>query len=82
MNAHSILETSTDDYPEITQDDINRAVVRRGLKKITPQQKDKQLITILLDVEVIEYFKYKSGKCGYQALIHEVLRHAIGREVL
>jgi uncharacterized protein (DUF4415 family) len=82
MNAHSILETSTDDYPEITQDDINRAVVRRGLKEITSPPKDKQLVTILLDVEIIEYFKYKSGECGYQALINEVLRHAIEREVL
>ncbi|CAN2040818.1 hypothetical protein GMMP15_2020018 [Candidatus Magnetomoraceae bacterium gMMP-15] len=48
-----------DEYPEVTQDDLDRAIFRIGLK---PVPSHKQQITILLDTVLIEYFKAKAGK--------------------
>ena len=59
-----------DEYPEITQADFDRAVLRRGLKPV----EKKQRITIMLDAGVISYFKAKAGKRGYQTLINESLK--------
>ena len=63
-----------DEYPEVTQADFDRAVFRSGLK---PAEK-KQRISIMLDADVIRYFKAKAGKRGYQTLINETLRTAVG----
>ena len=42
----------------------------------------RQRITISLDTNVVEYFKAKAGKRGYQTLINETLRRATEREEL
>ena len=74
MNKDSILKTSMDDeYPEVTQADFDRAVLRQGLKPV----EKKQRITIMLDAEIISYFKSKAGKKGYQTLINESLKKII-----
>ncbi len=62
-----------DEYPEITQSDLDRAVFRQGLQPV----EKKQRITIMLDTVVINYFKNKAGKRGYQTLINETLKQVI-----
>jgi len=73
MNKNSISKTSKDEYPELTQADFDRAILRNGLNPI----EKKQRITIMLDTGVIGYFKSKAGKRGYQTLINEALKSVI-----
>jgi len=75
MNRYYSSEISDayDEYPEVTQNDINRALFRTGLK---PASSPKQQITILLDTVLVEYFKAKAGD-DYQKLINDTLRQAI-----
>ena len=75
----SEISDEYDEYPEITQDDIDRSIFRIGLKH-TPSH--KQQITILLDTTLIEYFKAKAGKTGYHGLINDALRRSIEYENL
>ena len=67
-----------DEYPEVTQADLDRAIFRQGMK---PAEK-KQRITIMLDADVISYFKTKAGKRGYQTLINDALRKTIASDTL
>ena len=78
MNNFSSSEISNDrdEYPEVTQADLDRARFRSALKPIPL----KQSITISLDANLIEYFKLKAGEVGYQSLINEILRHAKEQE--
>ncbi|WP_289020932.1 BrnA antitoxin family protein [Desulfobacter postgatei] len=77
MNKDSISKTSMDDeYPEVTQADFDRGVLRQGLKPV----EKKQRITIMLDAGVISYFKSKAGKKGYQTLINESLKKIIAED--
>ncbi|WP_394707075.1 BrnA antitoxin family protein [uncultured Desulfobacter sp.] len=77
MNKDSISKTSmNDEYPEVTQADFDRAVLRQGLKPV----EKKQRITIMLDAGVISYFKSKAGKKGYQTLINESLKKIIAED--
>lgn len=74
MSNFSSSETynDSDDYPEVTQGDLDRSKFRIGLKTMPK----KQTVTISLDVSLIEYFKSKAGESGYQNLINEILRQA------
>ncbi len=65
-----------DEYPEVTQADFDKAVLRQGLKPV----EKKQRITIMLDAGVISYFKSKAGKKGYQTLINESLKKIIAED--
>ena len=78
MNSSSSSPTSDDrdEHPGVTQADLDRATFRVGLGPV-PR---KQRITISLDTNVVEYFKAKAGKRGYQTLINETLRRATERE--
>ena len=80
MNNDSSSPTSDerDEYPQVTQADIDRATLRVGRKPV-PR---KQRVTILLDTGLIEYFKAQAGERGYQTLINDTLRHAKERESL
>ena len=80
MNNLSSLEISDDrdEYPEVTQANLDHAVFRVGLKASSR----KQSITLDLDENLIAYFKSKAGEEGYQSLINEVLRQAISKEEL
>jgi uncharacterized protein (DUF4415 family) len=80
MNNHSSLEISDlqDEYPEVTQTYLDRAVFRVGLKP-SPR---KQSIMIDLDETLIAYFKLKAGEEGYQSLISEILRQSVSQEEL
>ncbi len=75
----SEISDEHDEYPEITQDDLDRAVFRIGLKPISSH---KQQITILLDTVLVEFFKAKAGKTDYQRLINDTLRRAMEYENL
>jgi uncharacterized protein (DUF4415 family) len=67
-----------DEYPKVTQADLDRAAFRVGLKP-APR---KRRVTILLDTVLIDYFKAKAGERGYQTLINETLRRSIERDDL
>ncbi|WP_339138652.1 MAG: hypothetical protein WGN25_10045 [Candidatus Electrothrix sp. GW3-4] len=45
MNKNSISKTSTDEYPQVTQADFDRAVLRRNLEP----DEEKQRITLVLN---------------------------------
>ena len=70
----SEISDNHDDYPEITQDDIDRSLFRIGLK---PSSLKKQEITVLLDTGLIEYFKAKAGENDYKILINNALKRAV-----
>jgi uncharacterized protein (DUF4415 family) len=74
----SPISDDFDEYPKITQTDLDRAKFRVGLKP-TPR---KQRVTLLLDTGIVEYFKAKAGEEGYQALINDTLLKAKEQESL
>ena len=59
-----------DDYPKVTQADLGGATFGVNLKP-TPR---KRRVTILLDTELVEYFRAQAGERGYQTLINKSLR--------
>jgi uncharacterized protein (DUF4415 family) len=67
-----------DEYPQVTQSDLDRATFRVGLKA-APR---KRRVTILLDTVLIEHFRAKAGERGYQTLINDTLRQAVERDDL
>ena len=69
----SVTSDEQDDYPKITQADLDRATFRVGLKP-APR---KCRVTMLLDTGLVEYFKAQAGERGYQTLINETLRQAM-----
>ena len=80
MSKSSSSQTSDDrdEYPNVTQADVDRATFRVG-RKPAPR---KQRVTILLDTGIVEYFKARAGERGYQTLINATLREAKERESL
>ena len=80
MNNSYTSETSDerDDYPKITQADLDRAKFRVGLKPAPC----KRRVTMLLDTGLVEYFKAQAGERGYQTLINETLRQAMEHDEL
>jgi len=67
-----------DDYPQITQADLDRATFRVGLR-LAPR---KRRVTILLDTGLVEYFKAQAGERGYQTLINDALRQFMEQNTL
>ena len=74
----SVTSDELDDYPKITQADLDRATFRVGLKP-APR---KRRVTMLLDTGLVEYFKAQAGERGYQTLINETLRQAMEHDEL
>jgi uncharacterized protein (DUF4415 family) len=79
-NAYSspTSDEDQDEYPKVTQRELDQAKFRVGLKS-APR---KRRVTILLDAVLIEYFKAKAGERGYQTLINDTLRQAVERDDL
>ena len=77
-SSSSQISDERDEYPKVTQRDLDRAAFRVGLGPV-PR---KQRITISLDTHVVDFFKSRAGKRGYQTLINETLRRAADREEL
>jgi uncharacterized protein (DUF4415 family) len=81
MSKKSSLKISEklDEYPEITQADMDRARFRVNLRDV-PR---KQRVSIMLDSGIIAFFKAKAGERGYyKTLINETLKQSIHREEL
>lgn len=74
INAMSDGDIDTSEVPEITEEQMKKATLRVGGKPIS---KGKVRINILLDAEVIAYFKSQAGGRGYQTLINEALKASI-----
>jgi uncharacterized protein (DUF4415 family) len=64
------------DIPEITKDQIARAVWRIGGK---PVPRGKVRVNLALDAEIVAYFKAQSRplRKAYQSLINETLKASI-----
>ena len=58
------------DIPEVTEEQMARAVLRMGGVAV---ERGQQPVTLQLDDVVLEYFKAKAGEAGYQSLINAVL---------
>ena len=74
INAMSDEDIDTSEIPEITEEQMKRATLRVGGKPIS---KGKVRINILLDAEVVAYFKSQAGGRGYQTLVNEALKASI-----
>lgn len=58
------------DIPEVTAEQMRRAVLRVGGK---PVERGQRSVNLLLDAFIVEYFEAKAGEQGYQALMNQVL---------
>ncbi len=74
IDAMNDEDIDTSEIPEITEEQMKKATLRVGGR---PVSKGKVRINILLDAEVVAYFKSRAGGRGYQTLINEVLRASI-----
>ena len=59
---------ATKEHPEFDPAHVIRGIVRRGLQPVSP----KELISLRVDQDVIEWFKAQGP--GYQTRINAVLR--------
>ena len=73
--VNTIRDTDIDlsDVPEVTEDQIANAVMRFNGQPL----KGKIRINILLDANIVAWFKTKAGGRGYQTLINEALKKNI-----
>ena len=71
INAMSDEDIDTFEIPEITEEQMKKAILRVGGKPVT---KGKVRINILLDAEIVAYFKSQAAGRGYQTLINEALK--------
>ena len=83
--------SAPDEYPEVTAADMARATYRVGTKTATKEEWHaavtertgrKQRINIMLDAQIVAWFKAQAGDRGYQTLINETLKQAISQNDL
>ncbi len=67
-------EIDLSDTPEVTEDKLFNAVLRMSGRRVP---RGKVRINILLDAEIVAYYKTISGGKGYQTLINETLKQSI-----
>lgn len=72
-------EIDLSDAPEVTEEMFSKPMLRLGGKTIT---KGKVRINILLDADIIAYYKTVSGGKGYQTLINATLKQSIFQQDL
>jgi uncharacterized protein (DUF4415 family) len=68
LMSSSAKAVTTAEHPEFEPSRVVRAIVRRGLKPVSL----KELISLRIDQDVIEWFKAQGP--GYQTRINSVLR--------
>ncbi len=81
---------SEDDAPKLTQTDFDNARFRVGgstasrpdWQAAVRERLGKQRVSIMLDGEVIAFFRAKAGERGYQTLINQALHEAMAGERL
>lgn len=73
---NSIKDEAIDlsEIPEITDEQMAHAQLRIGGR---PLSREKVRINIMLDAQIIAYFKAKAGGRGYQTLINDALNDMI-----
>jgi len=71
IKAMNDEDIDTSEIPEITEEQMKRATLRFGGQHVS---KGKVRVNILLDAEVVAYFKSQAGGRGYQTLINEALK--------
>jgi len=71
IDAMRSEDIDTSEIPEVTEEQMKRAALRVGGK---PVSKGKVRINILLDAEVVAYFRAQALGRGYQTLINEALK--------
>lgn len=73
---NSIKDEAIDlsEIPEITEEQMAHAQLRIGGR---PLSREKVRINIMLDAQIIAYFKAKAGGRGYQTLINDALNDLI-----
>lgn len=78
MSKDSISSMSDvdDEYPEISQANLNNSIRRRNFVEVPK----KQTVSLALDADIVAFFKKKSGEEGFQSLINAALREAIVRK--
>jgi uncharacterized protein (DUF4415 family) len=76
INAMQDEDIDFSDAPEATEAQIARAVFRVGG---VPVDREKQVVNMVLDTAIVEYFKHEAGDQGYQALISVALLDYIKR---
>lgn len=75
VNAAPMADTPDEDSPELSTAEFSGL---RPVTEVLPGLRfGKQRITIMLDEAVIQAYKAKAGKRGYQTLINETLRKAL-----
>ena len=67
-------EIDLSDTPEVSEKQLSQAVLRLGGRRVP---KGKIRINILLDADIVAYYKTISGGKGYQTLINETLKQNI-----
>ena len=77
MNKTFTSPTSDDfdEYPEINLADLEGAIHRRNFVEIPK----KQSVSLMLDADIIAWFKKKSGEAEFETLINAALRDVITR---
>jgi uncharacterized protein (DUF4415 family) len=74
INAMQDKDIDLSEIPEITAEQITRAKLRVGGKQAP---RGKVRINVVLDAEVLAYFKAQAGAHGYQKLINDRLKSGI-----
>ncbi len=92
LNATESTWKDPNDAPELTGEEIEHPQAQWivGGKQVSPaigkaafaKRLRKQPVNLLLDPDIVEYFKLKSGGRGYQTLINTALRKAMEKETL
>lgn len=72
-------EIDLSDIPEVSEDKLSQALFRFGGRTV-PKRKIR--INILLDADIVAYYKTISGGKGYQTLINEALKQSIFQQDL
>jgi len=64
------------DIPEVTDEQMAGARLRVGGKPVP-----KGKVSVLLDAEVVTYFRMRAGKKNYESVINEMLKAGIRDDV-
>jgi uncharacterized protein (DUF4415 family) len=79
LDAMQDKDIDLSDIPQVTEEQMVRAKLRVGGK---PVPKGQVHVALLLDAEVIAYFKAQAGEENYQSLINEALKARIREQDL
>jgi uncharacterized protein (DUF4415 family) len=73
IDAMQEQDIDLSEIPEVTEEQMKRAVLRVGGKPVAGQQR----VLLFLNAFIVKYFETKAGDQGYQALINQALAEYI-----